>query len=113
MSTTIFYGKTPIRSYQPTPALVHRLRFVANTIKTLGQEKIVKKNHHSAVVSYELNGAKVVYDSYYDDKTITVEGTGIVHLGMGRNESYYDINTSALMRLERKLGVSRNSKVAA
>jgi hypothetical protein len=113
MSSTIFYSKTPIRRNQPMSVLVHRLKTVADTVRNLGKEEVVQKKHSSTVISYDFDGIKATYDSYYDDKTITIEGAGTVHLSMNRNESYFDINMNVLTRLESKLSITHNTKAAA
>jgi len=110
MSSEIFYSKTPIRPQMPTPAFVHRLKAVADHLLKNGQAKVLKDKRSSMTKKFSKDGITAVYDSYYEDKTITVEGVGVVHYSMNRNESYYDINVGELSNVEHKLGVKPKAR---
>tara|TARA_Y100001936_G_scaffold236571_1_gene266151 strand:- start:334 stop:705 length:372 start_codon:yes stop_codon:yes gene_type:complete len=110
MSSKIFYGKTHIRSNQPTPAFVNRLKSVANALREQGQKKIIKESRTTTIIQFTKDGLTATFEQYYDDKTITVEGAGKVHYSMQKNQSYYDINVDDLKVVEKKLGISRPEK---
>ncbi len=113
MSDSIFYCKTPITRQGQTPLFVGRLKKMADFIKKQGTHTIIKSTRTSSINMYELNGVVAVYDTYYDDKTITVENVGAVHLSMDRSESYFDINIPKLVEVENALGIVPKDKKAA
>lgn len=110
MSSEIFYCKTPIRTNQPAPSFVRRLKALAEFLKENGEEEVLRDRHSSSTKRYSKDGAAVIFDKYYEDKTITVEGIGRIHYSMDRNESYFDISVEKLNKLEQKLGLDNGNR---
>jgi hypothetical protein len=113
MSSQIFYKKTPIRRNQALSMIAQRLKVVANTVKSKGEETFIKSTKSSTVTNYTYEGVLVTFDSYYDEKTTTVANAGTLFLSMSRNESYFDINLQELSKIEYKLGIESYRKQAA
>jgi len=111
--TTIYHGKKPLMRGKATPFFVKRLKSIIETLKATAPESANESSQKTTKKTYSHKGLTAIIEHYYDERTYTLEGAGIIHYGMGENDSYFDIDITKLIEAEKKLGIEVKRKKVA